>query len=167
MTQQLVVANPSAKAASVNVKVWGADKSGSLALSTGSTMTVGAGEESVLNLAAAASGQEALYVTVSGVDTPVAAIVRSVAMDGLVSKGSDYIVPNNVSSKVLALDGLSYGDNMTLYLYAAHRTDVTVSWVDAKGVDPVNQQTLEADRASSIELGWRILKRRRLSMNIR
>ena len=153
MTQQLVVANPSAKAASVNVKVWGADKSGSLALSTGSTMTVGAGEESVLNLAAAASGQEALYVTVSGVDTPVAAIVRSVAMDGLVSKGSDYIVPNNVSSKVLALDGLSYGDNMTLYLYAAHRTDVTVSWVDAKGVDPVNQQTLEADRASSIELG--------------
>ena len=153
MTQQLVVANPSAKATSVNIKVWGADKSGSLALSTGSTLTVGAGEETVLNLAAAASGQDALYVTVSGVDTPVAAIVRTVSMEGLISKGSDYVVPNNVSSKVLAVDGLADGDNMTLYLYAAHKTDVTVSWVDAKGAEPVNQQTLEADRASGIELG--------------
>lgn len=70
MTQQLVVANPSAKATSVNIKVWGSDKSGALALSTGSTLTVGAGKESVLNLAAAASGQDALYVTVSSVDTP-------------------------------------------------------------------------------------------------
>lgn len=50
MTQQLVVANPSAKATSVNIKVWGSDKSGALALSTGSTLTVGAGKESVLNL---------------------------------------------------------------------------------------------------------------------
>ena len=28
MTQQLVVANPSAKATSVNIKVWGSDKAG-------------------------------------------------------------------------------------------------------------------------------------------
>lgn len=99
MTQQLVVANPSAKATSVNIKVWGSDKSGALALSTGSTLTVGAGKESVLNLAAAASGQDALYVTVSSVDTPVAAVVRTIAMDGLVAKGSDYAVPNTVAAK--------------------------------------------------------------------
>lgn len=153
LTQQLVVANPSAKATSVNVKIWGADKGGSLALSTGSTLTVSAGGESVMNLGAAASEQDALYVTVSGADTPVAAVVRTVAMDGLASKGSDYAVPNNVSAKTLALNGLANGDHLILYLYAAHKTDITISWVDAKGSRPVNQQTLDADRASSIELG--------------
>ena len=57
------------------------------------------GQGSVLNLAAAASGQDALYVTVSSVDTPVAAVVRTIAMDGLVAKGSDYAVPNTVAAK--------------------------------------------------------------------
>ena len=99
MTQQLVVANPSAKATSVNIKVWGSDKSGALALSTGSTLTVGAGKESVLNLAAAASGQDALYVTVSSVDTPRCGRGAHHSMDGLVAKGSDYAVPNTVAAK--------------------------------------------------------------------
>lgn len=89
MTQQLVVANPSAKATSLTVKVWGADASGALALSTGSTLTVAANGETVMNLAAAAAKQDALYVTVSSDETPVAAIVRSIAMDGLTAKGSD------------------------------------------------------------------------------
>ena len=68
---------------------------------------VGAGKESILNLAAAASEQDALYVTVSSADTPVAAVVRTIAMDGLTSKGSDYAVPNNASAKALAINGLS------------------------------------------------------------
>lgn len=153
VTQQLVVANPSAKATSVNVKVWGSAKAGALALSTGSTLTVGAGKESVLNLAAAASGQDALYVTVSGSDTPVAAVVRTVVMDGLTPKGADYAVPNNVSAKSLALYGLDNDNHVTLYLYAANTTDVTVSWVDTKGMVQTNQQTLDANRASIIDLG--------------
>lgn len=153
MTQQLVVANPSAKATSVNIKVWGSDKSGALALSTGSTLTVGAGKESVLNLAAAASGQDALYVTVSSVDTPVAAVVRTIAMDGLVAKGSDYAVPNTVAAKTLAIDGLTEGDAVNLYVYPSRQADVTVSWTDDQGLKKTNQQTLESNRVSVIDLG--------------
>ena len=153
MTQQLVVANPSAKATSVNIKVWGSDKSGALALSTGSTLTVGAGKESVLNLAAAASGQDALYVTVSSVDTPVAAVVRTIAMDGLVAKGSDCAVPNTVAAKTLAIDGLTEGDAVNLYVYPSRQADVTVSWTDDQGLKKTNQQTLESNRVSVIDLG--------------
>ena len=153
MTQQLIVANPSAKATSVNVKVWVSAKAGMLALSTGSTLTVGAGKESVLNLAAAASGQDALYVTVSGSDTPVAAVVRTVSMDGLTPKGADYTVPNNVSARSLALYGVEHDDRAMVYIYAAHKTDVTISWVNTKGAVQANQQTLDANRASVIDLG--------------
>lgn len=153
ITQQLVVANPSAKATSVNIKVWGSDKAGALALSTGSTLTVGAGKESILNLAAAASEQDALYVTVSSADTPVAAVVRTIAMDGLTSKGSDYAVPNNVSAKTLAINGLSEGDDVNLYVYPSQQSDVTVSWTDGTGTKNTNQQTLEANRVSVIDLG--------------
>lgn len=153
MTQQLIVANPSAKATSVNIKVWGSDKAGALALSTGSTLTVGAGKESILNLAAAASEQDALYVTVSSADTPVAAVVRTIAMDGLTSKGSDYAVPNNASAKALAINGLSEGDTVNLYVYPSRQSDVTVSWTDGTGTKNTNQQTLEANRVSVIDLG--------------
>lgn len=56
-TQQLVVANSSSKATVVDVRVWGTEQSGALALSTGSTLTVAANAESVLSLSAAASGR--------------------------------------------------------------------------------------------------------------
>lgn len=69
-TQQLVVANSSSKATVVDVRVWGTEQSGALALSTGSTLTVAANAESVLSLSAAASGQKGLYVTVSSRQTP-------------------------------------------------------------------------------------------------
>ena len=124
LTQQLVVANPSAKDTSVTIRIWGSDKSGALALST-----------------------------VTGTDTPVAAIVRTVSMDGLTSKGSDYALPNNAFAKSLALYGLNGGDHATLYLYTSRKTDVTVSWIDSKGAQQTNQQELKANRASAIDLG--------------
>ena len=153
MTQQLVVANPSAKATSLTVKVWGADASGALALSTGSTLTVAANGETVMNLAAAAAKQDALYVTVSSDETPVAAIVRSIAMDGLTAKGSDYAVANNTASKKLGFGALNEGDAVKLYLFARRSADVTVSWVDGKGLKQAHRQTIEGDRASVIDLG--------------
>ena len=153
MTQQLVVANPSAKATSLTVKVWGADASGALALSTGSTLTVAANGETVMNLAAAAAKQDALYVTVSSDETPVAAIVRSIAMDGLTAKGSDYAVANNTASKKLGFGALNEGDEVKLYLFARRSADVTVSWVDGKGLKQAHRQTIEGDRASVIDLG--------------
>ena len=89
-TQQLVVANSSSKATVVDVRVWGTEQSGALALSTGSTLTVAANAESVLSLSAAASGQKGLYVTVSSRQTPVSASVRVIRTEGLNPKGSDY-----------------------------------------------------------------------------
>lgn len=151
-TQQLVVANSSSKAASVTVRVWGADKSGTLALSTGSTLAVGAGTESIMNLAAAAPDQEALYVSVSSTDAPIAAVVRTIDMDGLTPKGSDYSAPNNVSAKTLAMSGISEGDSASVYVYAGKTTDVTVSWIGEKGATQANQQTLEGGRVSVIDL---------------
>ena len=56
-TQQLVVANSSSKATVVDVRVWGTEQSGALALSTGSTLTVAANAESVLSLSAAQAGR--------------------------------------------------------------------------------------------------------------
>ncbi len=151
-TQQLVMANSSSKAASVNVTVWGTDKSGALALSTGSTLTVGAGTESIMNLAAAAPDQEALYVSVSSTDAPIAAVVRTIDMDGLTPKGSDYAAPNNVSAKKLALSGVSEGDSATVYVYADETTDVTVTWITEKGSVQANHQTLKGGRVSVINL---------------
>ena len=153
MTQQLVVANPSTKATSVDIKIWGAGKSGALALSTGATLVVGAGKETVMNLAAAASDQDALYVAVSSDDTPVAAVVRTVAMDGLTSKGSEYTVPNNTMSTTLAVAGLSAGDSASLYLFSKADAEITVSWTDGKGSKQAKQQSIEANRASVIDLG--------------
>ncbi|ETY71342.1 DUF5719 family protein [Bifidobacterium moukalabense] len=153
MTQQLVVANPSAKATSLTVKVWGTDSSGALALSTGSTLTVAANGETVMNLAAAASKQDALYVTVSSAETPIAAIIRSIAMDGLTSKGSDYAAANNTASKRLAFGALSEGDTVSLYMFAHQTADLTVSWMDGKGLKQAHRQTIEGNRASVIDLG--------------
>ena len=153
MTQQLVVANPSAKATSVNIKVWGSDKSGALALSTGSTLTVGAGKESVLNLAAAASraGCFVRYRVQRGHSRCGRGAHHS--MDGLVAKGSDYAVPNTVAAKTLAIDGLTEGDAVNLYVYPSRQADVTVSWTDDQGLKKTNQQTLESNRVSVIDLG--------------
>lgn len=142
ITQQLVVANPSAKATSVNIKVWGSDKARRSGVIYRFDVDGGSGQGTILNLAAAASEQDALYVTVSSADTPVAAVVRTITMDGLTSKGSDYAVPNNVSAKTLAINGLSEGDDVNLYVYPSQQADVTVSWTDGTGTKNTNQRRL-------------------------
>ena len=74
-------------------------------------------------------------------------------MDGLVAKGSDYAVPNTVAAKTLAIDGLTEGDAVNLYVYPSRQADVTVSWTDDQGLKKTNQQTLESNRVSVIDLG--------------
>ena len=149
-TQQLVVANSSSKATVVDVRVWGTEQSGALALSTGSTLTVAANAESVLSLSAAASGQKGLYVTVSSRQTPVSASVRVIRTEGLNPKGSDYAAAAGEASKELVFPAVAEGDKATLTVYAAGSGSLTAAWVGAAG-QSVHQYS--GDRVTTIDLG--------------
>ena len=146
-TQQLVVANSSSKATVVDVRVWGTEQSGALALSTGSTLTVAANAESVLSLSAAASGQKGLYVTVSSRQTPVSASVRVIRTEGLNPKGSDYAAAAGEASKELVFPAVAEGDKATLTVYAAGSGSLTAAWVGAAG-QSVHQYS--GDRVTTI-----------------
>ena len=150
MTQQLVVANSSSKATVVDVRVWGTEQSGALALSTGSTLTVAANAESVLSLSAAASGQKGLYVTVSSRQTPVSASVRVIRTEGLNPKGSDYAAAAGEASKELVFPAVAEGDKATLTVYAAGSGSLTAAWVGSAG-QSVHQYS--GDRVTTIDLG--------------
>ncbi|OZG62442.1 hypothetical protein BLEM_0988 [Bifidobacterium lemurum] len=152
-TQQLIVANPSSKATTVDVQAWGSDSSGALTLATSSTLTVPAYGESSMDLAAAASGQDGLYVTVSSELTPVAAVVRTVSMDGLDSKGSDFAMPLGEASAVSVVPSITQGDETTAYLFSSEDTDVTLSWVDEDGSEQAEEVALEAQRVTVVDLG--------------
>ncbi|MFT8788827.1 MAG: DUF5719 family protein [Bifidobacterium psychraerophilum] len=152
-SQQLVVANPSSKSTAVSIRVWGSKSSGSLALSTGSTITVGAGEESVFDVSAAAPGQDALYVTVSSRETPVAAVVRSTVMDGLTPHGSDYATPLADASQSIALPGVTKGDDVSLSLFSKTDASVNVAWMTEKGLSDTHQYSLKAEQVKVQDLG--------------
>ena len=51
------------------------------------------------------------------------------------------------------IDGLTEGDAVNLYVYPSRQADVTVSWTDDQGLKKTNQQTLESNRVSVIDLG--------------
>mgnify|MGYP000264319458 FL=1 len=53
----------------------------------------------------------------------------------------------------MAIDGLTEGDAVNLYVYPSRQADVTVSWTDDQGLKKTNQQTLESNRVSVIDLG--------------
>ena len=134
----------------VDVRVWGTEQSGALALSTGSTLTVAANAESVLSLSAAASGQKGLYVTVSSRQTPVSASVRVIRTEGLNPKGSDYAAAAGEASKELVFPAVAEGDKATLTVYAAGSGSLTAAWVGAAG-QSVHQYS--GDRVTTIDLG--------------
>lgn len=152
-TQQLIVANPSSKATTVDIQVWGSDASGTLTLATSSTLAVPASSESAMDLAAAASGQDGLYVTVSSAQTPVAAVVRTVSMDGLDSKGSDFAMPLGEPSAASVVPSITQGDETTAYLFSSEDTTVTLSWVSEQGLERAEEVTLESQRVAVVDLG--------------
>ena len=128
-TQQLVVDNPSAKATTVAITAWGTSQDGPIVFSTGSTLTVGANNETVLDLSAAASGQDALFVKVTSRQTPISAVVRTVSMDGLTAKGSDWQVPLATQGKQLVFPTLAEGDKAALIVYAKDAGSVETQWL--------------------------------------
>ncbi|MCI1673785.1 MAG: DUF5719 family protein [Bifidobacterium tibiigranuli] len=152
-TQQLVVANPSAKATSLRVDVWGSKQTGTMTLSTGRTLNVAAYGESTLDLAAGASDQDALFVTVSSQEAPVAAVVRIVHMDGLTSKGSDFAMPLNSSTKSTTLNGFNKGDSVTLLGFSEANAAVEASWVGGSEGGKPHTAQLTGGKVSAIDLG--------------
>ncbi|WEV73026.1 DUF5719 family protein [Bifidobacterium sp. ESL0790] len=153
-TQQLVVANPSSKATSLQVKVWDTKHNQQLQLSTGSTLNVGANGESTMELSSAVPGADGLFVSIDSGETPVSAVVRSVSMDGLDAKGSDFVTPVGEPSNDVYLPGINEGDQVRLLLHAETASDATISWVNSKGsADQAKQQHVEAGKVAVVDLG--------------
>ena len=92
-SQQLVLANPSSKPTTVSVEIYGTKDAGKMSLATSGSVTVQGNGQSTMDLSAAASGQDGLYVKVTSESTAVAASVRVLVMDGLTPKGSDFVMP--------------------------------------------------------------------------
>ncbi|MEJ5922313.1 DUF5719 family protein [Bifidobacterium thermophilum] len=153
VTEQLVVANPSQKATSLDITVYGTKHAGALSLSTRSTLTVPAGGQSTWDVAAAAPGQDGVYVTVSSKETPVAAIVNVVRMNGLKPQGSDIVTPLGESSDNLAMPGVNGGDDVTALVYAHNSATVTLSWATADGKVEAQTVSVSARRVSAVDLG--------------
>ena len=152
-TQQLIVANPSSKDTSVDIQIWGSDDSGAMSLATSSTLAVPALGEAMMNLSAAAAGQDGVYVTVSSEQTPVAAVVSTIVMDGLTSKGSDFALPLAEPRKTSVVPAVVDGDYATAYLFARQDTTVELSWVTPHGLVDAEKLTVTAQRVSVVDLG--------------
>ena len=152
-TQQLIIANPSTKPTTVEIKIWGSKQSGEMALSTQSSLAIPASGENALDLAAAAPDQQGLYVTVSSKETPIAAVVRTVSMNGLTSKGSDFALPLHDASNASVATSIAKGDAVDAYLYAASATGVTLSWITEHGLVQAKDATLQANRVTVVDLG--------------
>lgn len=154
VTQQLVIANPSSKAAVVTVTATGTERAGHMGLATAGTVTVTANGETTVDLSAAASGQQGLYVTLTSAGgTPVAAAVRTLAADGLTPKGSDFAMPLEAPAALTAIPGVAEGDKVSLYLYGDQSGRADVSWMTDDGTVPIRTERTKARRVSVIDLG--------------
>lgn len=152
-TQQLVIANPSNKATTVQVRAWGTEHGGRLNLSTSEGITVKAAGETTVDLSAAAPNQKGLYVTVTSKQTPVAAIVRTVAVDGLTSAGSEYATPLAAAGTSAVIPAVTGGEQTTLFAFATKRSTATLSWITRKGLVAIGQKTIEDGKVTVIDLG--------------
>lgn len=152
-TQQLSVANFSGKPTSLEIRIWSTKHGSPLQLSTGNVLNVGAHAETTQELSAAAPGNEALFVTVKSKETPIAAVVRNIELDGLSAKGSDYVAPLVPSAKRQYLPGISADDEVKLMARSARSTDLTLSWVDDKGDAQAKTEHLDAGKVSVVDLG--------------
>lgn len=153
-TEQLIVANPSDRATTVELAVWGTSK-GRVAVATNGTVSVGAGKSASINLGAAAAKEQGLYVTITSSTSPVGAVVRSIAMDGLTPHGSDFALPLAQAANDTFIPVVS-GDNTTanLLMYADEHNDATVTWLTTHGAKQAGgQHTIEEGHVVDVDLG--------------
>ncbi|NMM99538.1 hypothetical protein G1C96_0115 [Bifidobacterium sp. DSM 109958] len=151
--QQLVVANPSSKATSVTVQAWGTSSQGRIRLAVSGTVAVASRGESTVDLAAAAAGQDALYVTVSSNETPVDALVRVTAMNGLTPQGNDYVTAAAAASRTLAIPGVAGSIGARVLMYAEQGGHASVSWIGADGATNATAIDFEGQRVTVVDLG--------------
>lgn len=151
-TQQLMLANTSDKPTSVDIAAWGTEGE-KIALATSSTVTVPANGRSTVMLNAAAPGQQALYVTVTSQNTPIGAVIRSVAMDGLTPKGNDFIMPLRGASTEQAMPIGEKWDGATVYAFARHDTKVTLSWITDHGLVAMDSFAIAAGVVATHDVG--------------
>lgn len=152
-SQRMTIANPSSKATTVSVRVIGTSSSGAMGLATSGTVSVAAGDEAVIDLSAAASGQDGLYVTLTSDAMPVAAYVSSVHVDGLTPKGSDVTMPASAASTRNVIPSIAEGDAVSLYVYGTSSGDVDLSWVTDDGLSAIGGKHVGANRVTVLDLG--------------
>ncbi|RBP98104.1 hypothetical protein CRD60_02785 [Bifidobacterium aemilianum] len=153
VTQELILTNPSSKATRLTLSARGTDKAGPVSLATGDTVSVPAHGEKSVDLSAAAPGQEALLVEVSSEQTAVAAVVRTVTMDGLNPRGSDFVMPLGTRLKSGIIPAVAQGDGLQLALAPSQDTDISLDWINAEGSTPAKEVHLPAGKVSVIDLG--------------
>lgn len=152
-SQQLVLANPSSKPTTVSVEIYGTKDAGKMSLATSGSVTVQGNGQSTMDLSAAASGQDGLYVKVTSESTAVAASVRVLVMDGLTPKGSDFVMPLGAADTSNLIPSVRKGDKATLYLYSAKNTTVRASWVSGDGLISMDSYDVKGQQVSAIDLG--------------
>ncbi|MCH4159158.1 MAG: DUF5719 family protein [Bifidobacterium minimum] len=152
-TQQLILANSSSTPTTVTLAVRGSEKTGAVVLSTGGTVTVPAEGEKIVDLSAAAPSHAALFLTLSSSATPVSAVVRTVAMNGLESRGSDFSTPLDAAAKRTVMAGMLPGDSVRMLLFSRSDATVSASWLTRSGRKDVRSVELTSGRVSSIDVG--------------
>lgn len=152
-SQQIVVANSSSQATSVSVQVWGTSQTGGLTLATSGSLTVNADGETVYDLSAAAANQDGLYVTLTSQRTPVHALVRVVAMNGLTAQGSDYVAETSEASQMIAIAGVKGVSSARVLLFADQNTSVSLSWITPNGLVAATSHDVTASQVGVVDLG--------------
>ena len=152
-TQQIVMANPSSQATSVTVQVWGTSQIGKLTLSTSGTVAVNANGETIYDLSAAAPNQDGLYVTLTSRRTPVHALARVVAMNGLTAQGNDYVAQTSEASQMIAIAGVKDASSARVLLFAEQNASVSLSWITPNGLVAAASRDVAAAQVSVADLG--------------
>lgn len=151
-SQQLLLANPSDKSTVVTIKAWGTSQAGPLQLATNSQVTIQANAVATVSLSSALARQDAVYVTVTSAVTPVAALVRHTAADGLTPLGNEYALAVS-SGREATMPGIAPDDQATIRLFSEQATEATVSWMGAKGMKEARKVTLPAGQVVYVTLG--------------
>ena len=151
-SHRLVVANATSKATTVTVQAWGTS-GGRLSLNLSGTLSVGANAESTFDLSAAAPGQDALFVTVTSRETPVSALVRVTAMNGLTPQGNDVVPESGEPAQRIAIAGVEGAQGVRALLFAQEQASVELSWITANGLVTANNATVTPGKVESVDLG--------------
>ncbi len=152
-SHQLVIANPSDKSAAVHISAHGTSSSEPLALAVNASVAVAARSERVVNLSAAVGEQDGSFVTIDGGMIPIAASVRTIRMDGLTSKGSEYALPAAELSKTAIIPAVKSGISTKLELYSEEDAKASVHWVSSSGMTDVKTVILEGGKVKIEDLG--------------